>query len=570
MWRITSAAAIALLLTSVPAARTARAQAPKQALTAERVQQSIDDAVLYLQKERGADGGWSNYPQWPGAVTSLCVMSLLTAGVPVSDPSVQEPLAILRTIKPDFNYQAAVQTMVFCMAEPEKDLLLIRRNVAYLESQQIRDQTRKQNGSWNYHNSDSRRMGRGDNSNTEFVIEALYEARRVGAPTLGSTWKRAREYWINQQHDDGSWGYVPDDSRATGSMTCAAISSLLMIDEVIGTGDAAVKENKIVCCGPLEENKPVARGLHWLEQNFSVQRNPGDGAHLLYYLNRLERVGRLTNRRLIGEHDWYREGTMHLLNLQDKARGYWKGIGTGESQEVIGTAMALLFLCQGRTPVAAVKHEPRSDAAWRRHRHDLGRLTDYCAKRWKQPLTWQAIDFTAGLAGELHSAPVLYLSMSEPHEFTDADIKILRDYIDAGGFIFAENACGGEPTDSAQRKLFERMFPERDAAGEAKYPLRAMEPDHALFTAEEPLDLVKLKKTPLGIEVDGRLRVVYYPAELGCYWELAGASFTEPYPKEVEETIRAHRSLGINVMAYGTGRRLKNRLERGPLPVEEK
>src|SRR5688572_15349846 len=123
MQRFISVVTIALSLTSAGTVGTARAQQPNFELTAERVQQSIEDAVLFLQKSRTTDGSWGHYPQWPGAVTSLCVMSLLTAGVPVSDPSVQEPLSSLRTIKPEYVYQAAVQTMVFCMAEPEKDLL---------------------------------------------------------------------------------------------------------------------------------------------------------------------------------------------------------------------------------------------------------------------------------------------------------------------------------------------------------------------------------------------------------------------------------------------------------------
>jgi len=571
MQRFISVAAIVLLLTSAGTVRTVRAQAPRQALTAEQVQQSIEDAVLYLQKERGADGGWSNYPQWPGAVTSLCVMSLLTAGVPVSDPSVQEPLSILRTIKPDFNYQAAVQTMVFCMAEPEKDLLLIRRNVTYLEAQQIRDPGRKQHGSWNYHNSASRRMGPGDNSNTQFVLLALYEAERVGVTTNEAVWKLARDYWVNSQHDDGSWGYVPDDPRGTGSMTCAGIASLIMAAEKLDRGDALVNGDQVRCCGPRADNEPIERGMNWLGRNFSATRNPGDGAHYLYYMYAMERVGRLTNQRLIGTHDWYREGADYLVTrAQMQLRGYWKGIGTGESQEVIGTCLALMFVAKGRRPVLAAKLSFEPDDHWERHRKDVAHLTEYCSKRWRQEMTWQVVQSRGATADDFNIAPVLYIAGSEKPAFSDVEVKALRQYVDLGGFIFAENCCHGAEYDAAFRALMERVFPERDETGQLLHRLRELPPEHAVYNAEEPFDIKQIDDLPEGIDVGCRTSVVYYPHNLGCYWELDKAGRITRFPPKVEERIRAHRSLGINVMAYATNRELKNKLQIPRLLVDEK
>src|SRR5690349_883844 len=151
MKRLILTAAIAAAIATAGPVRTAHAQREEFRLTPELVQKSIEDAVLYLQKQRLGDGTWGHYhyQQWPGSVTSLCILSLLTAGVPVGDPSIQEPLASLRAIEPTGVYQAALQTMVFCMAEPEKDLLLIRRNVTMLEAMQIRDEG-SMKGCWTY------------------------------------------------------------------------------------------------------------------------------------------------------------------------------------------------------------------------------------------------------------------------------------------------------------------------------------------------------------------------------------------------------------------------------------
>src|SRR5258706_14931971 len=112
----------------------------------------------------------------------------------------------------------------------------------------------------------------------------------------------------------------------------------------------------------------IEGGLAWLGggergiDRFSVSHNPssqGHGGWLLYYLYALERVGRMTGRRFIGEgmhaHDWYREGAEFLVTNQDKFSGYWKGIGFEENEPLIAASLALLFLSKGRRPVVISK-----------------------------------------------------------------------------------------------------------------------------------------------------------------------------------------------------------------------
>ena len=83
-----------------------------------------------------------------GGVTSLCTLALLNAGVSKDDPQIQAVLGILRQVPPNANYPTALQTMVFALAEPEKDALLIRRNVRWIEEQQKRDPAHR--GMWSY------------------------------------------------------------------------------------------------------------------------------------------------------------------------------------------------------------------------------------------------------------------------------------------------------------------------------------------------------------------------------------------------------------------------------------
>ena len=62
--------------------------------------------------------------------------------------------------------------MVFSIADPMADALLINRNVKWLEeAAEARQDQRKFKGSWGYPE------GYGDNSNSQFAVLALYEAQ---------------------------------------------------------------------------------------------------------------------------------------------------------------------------------------------------------------------------------------------------------------------------------------------------------------------------------------------------------------------------------------------------------
>ncbi|MCE9606930.1 MAG: DUF4159 domain-containing protein [Planctomycetia bacterium] len=524
-------------------------------VTAEQVHRSISDAIGFLQRQQKPDGSWNEEVLgMSGGVTALCTLSLLTAGIPKDDSGIQKSLAFLRKIEPKMNYVVSLQTMVFCLAEPQRDLQLIVRNVKFLENQQRRDA--RYSGGWDYNKGQSAV----DNSNTQFVALALHEAERAGVVTSEATWRLTRDYWERTQNPDGSWGYVEGQS-GTGSMTCAGLSALLMAREKLNDGDAKVDGERVECCSDRKDNSPITRAMNWLGRNFSVHQNPGDMAHVLYYLYGVERVGRLANRRLIGNHDWYREGADALVRRQTQlGAGQWVGVGTGEQRPVIGTCFALLFLAKGRRPVLAAKlaHEPGED--WDHHRQDLANLTRYCEKKWERELTWQVMRSKDATVDDLNQAPVLYVSGSEMPIFTDAEVRVLRQYLDLGGFLFAENCCGGKEFDAGFRKLMERLFPDRDERGQPLYQLRLLPPEHSVWSAEEPVDPKYLK--PLyGLDVGCRTSVIYCPENLGCYWELDRLGRTQTYPAPIEAEIRAVRSIGINVMAYATNREVKYKLE---------
>ena len=533
-------------------------------ISAEQVREAIDKGAAYLKQVQKVDGSWDEYGAQPGGVSALCTLALLNAGVEVGDPQIQKALAYLRKFPPERTYATSLQTMVFVRAEPQKDNLLITRNVRWLVDTQNLEGPRK--GSWSYPGQG----GSGDNSNSQFALLALHEAERAGVQVSDRTWRLARVYWEDCQNPDGSWGYYKR-APSSGSMTCAGITSLVITADKIDLADAKATGERIQCCGQSETDTDnrVERGMHWLGTNFSVSRNPGQagGMWLLYYLYGMERAGRLTAQRFIGKADWYREGAKFLIDNQDKLSGFWSGVGQAEDNRTVGTSFALLFLSKGRWPVliSKLKHPPDED--WNQHRHDLNNLTRFVETRWKKDLIWQVVDLRLASVEDLLQAPVLFLCGSAsplPNDpaVRDEVARKLRDYFDRGGFLFAEAYCGETGFNKGFRELMSLVFPEPE------YRLRLLEPEHPIWHAEEIISPEQLR--PLwGIDFGCRTSVVYAPLDppkdprpsLSCLWELARSGRGQTFKPSVQAQIDAALGLGINVLAYATNRELRSKEE---------
>ncbi len=526
-------------------------------VTAEAVRNSIERGVGYLKHEQKPDGSWTEYSPKMGGVPALCTLALLNAGVDPDDECIKRALAYLRGLPLQWTYVVSLQTMVFCRAGKIGDLELVRRNVKWL--QQAQNSGARDKGAWAY----DVRGGEADNSNSQFALLALYDAERAGVAVSPQVWRLAKAHWEDWQNADGSWGYKKGAS-GTGSMTCAGIACLVVTADRVGGADAQVDGDRIICCQPSESSDArVQRGLKWLGDNFSVSHNPGSPFQmwLLYYLYGLERVGRLTAHRFVGEHDWYREGADHLIRMKGELADRWTGAGSMEVEPHIATSFALLFLSKGRWPVlvSKVKHGAGND--WNQHRSDVANLAHYVESRWKKDMVWQVTDIGKASVEDLGQSPVLYYcgANSPLPEGKEAQTELsrkLRDYLDRGGFLFAEGYCGGAAFDEGFKKLIELVFPEPE------YRLRVLPPEHPIWRAEELIDPGHLHAL-LGIDFGCRTSVVYCPPpaatgkvqpSLSCLWELSRAGREAKYSPAVQGEIKAGLSIGINVLAYATNR----------------
>jgi hypothetical protein len=378
----------------------------------------------------------------------------------------------------------------------------------------------------------------------------LNEAERVGVSVNRQVWERTYAYWNGLQQADGGWPYRGRTS--SGSMTCAGICSLVIAAQSLSHGDAWINEGSVLCCGLQEDQDAIQRGLSWLGKNFRVNTNPGGAANwTYYYLYGMERVGRLTGQRFIGDHDWYREGADFLVSQQNLA-GSWSSLPSGQSANaVINTSFALLFLSKGRRPIllSKLRRAPLDD--WNRHRNDIANLTKHVESLWEQNLAWQFADLHAASVEDLLQSPVLFISGRDGLSLSPEDKAKLFAYINQGGFLFAENCCNGTNFHRQFLALMTELFPDN--------PLRLLPIDHPVWYAEQPVD--PEYAPPLwGIDACCRTSVVYCPQDLGCYWELARRN-AMPYPDDVKAQMSAALAVGANVVTYATDRQLRDRLD---------
>jgi hypothetical protein len=374
--------------------------------------------------------------------------------------------------------------------------------------------------------------------------------------------QRSLDYW-KQLLRDGGWAYP--GRKNSGSMTCAGIASVIIARGRLGSGSSSIDGDQIKCCGGAGEDlDPVEQGLNWLASNFSLQVNPGGSEHtLFYYLYALERVGRLSGRRFIGDHDWYREGAARLLEMQDAFQGFWRGAGSLESQE-IATSFALLFLSKGKRQVVIgrLKYpELQATNDWQQHPDALRQLVRHVEYQWRRDLTWQTIDLAGANLQDLLQSPVLVISGNGPLAISDQASDRLKEYIDQGGCILFEadggDGCGDASAfENSVRALNTTWFP--DAA------LERLPPDHPIWFAERNVDPTSVADDfwVYGVQACCRTAVFYVPRSLSCRWEQSDLLFrrdrgSQSIRTQIEGAVR----IGQNLIAYATGRELKDKLD---------
>jgi beta-lactamase regulating signal transducer with metallopeptidase domain len=329
--------------------------------------QNPDGSFVYRNSEAGplifAPGArpqeTGNSPRYSIGATSLAVLALLNAGERPDAPVITKSLDFLRhapaTATYFSTYENSLEIAALVAAKTgDRDRGRITSLAQSLEKEQIRRGSLA--GLWNYGVRD--KAGAGDNSNTQFALFGLHAAAVAGIPIKRETWERSCDHFVEFQNNDGGWGYR-NGNPSTGSMTCGAIASLALCDQMLV---ASRPPDGQITAGDGDEKKTrreiaLKRGIGWMSRYFQIGTNPGQGGTWqLYYLFEMSRAGRLSGQALFGRHDWYHEGASYLIDGQSLHDGSWQTFwGAPESDKILATSFALLFLSASSGGEQAIK-----------------------------------------------------------------------------------------------------------------------------------------------------------------------------------------------------------------------
>jgi hypothetical protein len=533
----------------------ARAQSKSEEPLVQRVQRAIKSGIELLREKENGTGSWETREpgsgNYPGGYTSLAMLALLNAGVKPSDPIIERSLRYLRAREPEQTYVVALQTMVFAELGRNEDRERIARNVRWLIDKRIMSEDGKICRGWNYGRNSSNIP---DNSNTQYALLGLHAGHEAGIAIDPSVWQSLRDMYTTFQLPDGSWPYQnQDQSDHRLTMTTAGLCGLLIAGMELNKGREVLRpDGSAANCGVYEANVQLARAIRWIgdSNHFKPYRSgngwvtlPGENYYNLYGI---ERAGRLSGLRFFGDFDWYREGCEYLVERQAENGGWTDRERLIGGSEIVPTAFALLFLAKGRTPVLISKLAFGRTDDWNNDRNDARNLAAYASKNvfQRQPLGWQIfdtrrVDATTNdaileLAGQLLQSPIAYFDGHEAPDFSDVQQKMLREYVEQGGFILAEACCGRKNFDEGFRALMKKLFPDN--------PLRKLPASHAIWRSHAvvPPGSFNLE----GIDYGCKTVVVYSPEDLSCSWE---------NNDEKSERGRLAFRLGGNIIAYATG-----------------
>lgn len=415
------------------------------------VNAAVDRGVEWLKSQRNAAGHWEpgeapDARDWTGS-TSLALLALLNAGESAKTDEMNRSLEWLAAQSLRGTYVCALRAQVLALANAPKLRKRLEADLAWLISA-AHPAKSEYRGAYDYE-AYAGGGARYDNSNSQFGVLGAWMATEAGAKAanLDSFWKLVEDHWLREQNPDGGWGYQKiGDSRSTGSMTAAGLSSLYIILDRVHARSGHRQARRLLGA--------IDAGLGWLSREYAPDNVHGSRQWRYYYFYGLERAGRASGRKYFRDRDWFRESAAAILADQT-AEGMWPG-------GLHDTCFAVLFLCHGRAPLLLNKLDQGDD--WDHYLRDAAGLCRYASDTFEKLFNWQIVSLD-GTIDDLLEAPMLYLLGTRGWEFSDADVQRLREYSQRGGLIVA--VCPPEAREfrasieSLARKLFPELRPRR-------------------------------------------------------------------------------------------------------------
>lgn len=394
-----------------------------QALNDTHIQWAIDCIVEQLYALRNEGGNWDriypdssmhNFNAHITGQSTLATLALLSAGQSYQDPRLLPAIDYLRTQNPDYTYVRSLRCHIWAMLPNrftpvlDDDLRWLIRTYGY------------ESGSWGY--SIAPIKSGYDNSLTQYGTLGLWEAAKRGLNVPDKLWQRLENHYLRTQLSEGGWNYRPTDSPRA-SMTAAGLVCLFITQDYLHAGEHLEPNSR-----KTKAEEAIEKGLQWLSQNFSADFHPGapganQQAYYFYYLYGVERVGLASGMKHFGEHDWFREGAVSIINklcepvndAQGNITGYKITANLPDTGNVevpiVQLSFALMFLSHGRAPIILTKLSDEN-YSWNNRPRDIANLTRWINDETEKPASWQIISVNDSLNQWLDS-PILYIASHE-------------------------------------------------------------------------------------------------------------------------------------------------------------
>ena len=110
--------------------------------------------------------------------------------------------------------------------------------------------------------------------------------------------------------------------------------------------------------------------------------------------------------------------------------------------------------------VNKLRHGPRAD--WNNDTDDVRNIVSVVSRDWKSLLTWQVVDPGAANVADLLQAPIVFFNGHQAPEFDAIAQQNLREFVEEGGFIFADACCSSPAFDAGFKDLMKKIFPEAE------------------------------------------------------------------------------------------------------------
>ncbi|HET6429098.1 MAG TPA: DUF4159 domain-containing protein, partial [Phycisphaerae bacterium] len=481
--------------------------------------------------------------QFPGGSEALAVLALLSAGQSPDHPKIRAALDYLGRVKPETVYARAVRATVYARLPGKKYARNLAEDVTWLVRNQLRT------GGWGYgprHPTTLTHKNWEDNSNGQLALLALSDAAAAGATVPKTVWKRARKRWIETQNRDGGWGYelpglssAPLRAASYGSLTAAGVASLLNVYDQLFDRPAPAPGELFEMAGEdaVAHWEAAARGLKWMERNYTLDRVPGwvwgggGEEYFLYYLHCLVRAADAAGLRTIGENDLWRQVSALLVSRQRKD-GSWGLPGhpaagrTDQQDTAIQTSFAILVLARCRAPLVLNKLAPGGPQA--HAPRAARRLARWCGEALQRPAAWQCVE-PDDPQSIFREASILYLDAAGKLEITETMSERIRDFVRGGGTVLVQSQPGNPAYASRLAEYFHKLLPE--------YRLAPLGPQHPVFSARFKIKPVRI----VGIGDPLQTRVFLAVDDLSGSWS---RGFDEESPEAFH--------FFANLLAYAT------------------